>query len=102
MLTNTKRLKTKSLIIIAVSALLFIGMLVFTVSWSDPIINYYGVELRRSQLDAFIQAKADPDAALYCQQMAAFSIGATFTCFDTQAELDYFATRRSHIQAELQ
>ena len=73
---------------------------VFLVSFLDPIINYYGVEMRQSDLYHLLQTRPSEqtEPGLYCMQFVPFSIGASLMCFDTKAELDAFVHRRSQIQ----
>ena len=66
-------------------AALLVVLLFFVQAFSDPLISYYGSTLRRSALET------QTDHSLYCQQLASFSFGASFACFDSKLELDYFA-----------
>ncbi len=86
------RLKTPTarnitILIVILSVVALVGLFIDRVS--DPLVNYYGVTMRQSNL------VAQSDNELFCQQLASFSFGPNFTCFDSKQELDDFAASRS-------
>lgn len=72
---------------VLISALVFIVVLTSVYSFTDPLVNYYGNMLRKSQMTA------QANNAIYCQQLSSFSFAANFTCFDSRQELDSFAAQ---------
>ena len=88
MFTRLNRLgRLKYAVMILLAALIAFGSF-FMDRTHDPVVDYYGVLVRKSDLRTLAQGP------LYCQGLAAFSFGPTFACFDTMQELDTFAATR--------
>lgn len=101
MINTLKQLKPRARIVIGTSVLLLIFALIFVVSWLDPLVLYYGVKMRNSELLTLTQT--DPTlSGIYCAQLASFSLDASFICFDSKNEIDQYIMRRDEVQARLQ
>jgi hypothetical protein len=92
----------RTLLILVIMLVLGVGI---AYNFQDPMVNYYSVRLRYSELDQYVQthsAKRPP--VLYCLQIAPISLGINdfFMCFDTQAEYDQISARRTEIQLALE
>jgi hypothetical protein len=89
---------------------LLIGMaviaagIVFIASWLDPMVNYYGVHMRQSELLSLVKNNPpnQPDFALYCISVAPFSFTEVQMCFDSSEELERVNTRRTEIQQQIE
>ncbi|MBZ0296307.1 MAG: hypothetical protein K8L99_27350, partial [Anaerolineae bacterium] len=66
----------------------------------DPVVNYYGTHLRRSELDQYFQTypQKKPNA-LYCIQIAPVSLGFNdfLMCFDNEDEYNRVSAKRTQI-----
>lgn len=76
---------TRRTVILIVIAFVLVLAGLFFVSASDPLVDYYGNVMRQSVL------RDQMRSSLYCQQLASFSFGPNFACFDSKQELDEFA-----------
>ena len=74
------------IIAVAVVVVYFVSL------YADPIVNYYGVRMRKSQLhDVLVaQASTNPTFGLYCQAFPLTNLVEQSICFDSQTELDQF------------
>ena len=75
----------------------------FVSLYADPIVNYYGVRMRKSQLhDVLVaQASTSPTFGLYCQAFPLTNLVEQSICFDSQTELDQFIVRQSQVERQL-
>ena len=90
--------------ILLVSGLLFIITLVYFVSiYFDPIVNYYGVRVRESQLKSLLLARTpnDPDFGLYCIAQPLTNLSEQSICFDSEVEFQQFNQRRIEVEQQL-
>lgn len=71
-----------------IGVLVIIGVTLAIMSIADPLVEYHGVIMRKSEM---LTERTDE---VFCQQMASFSLGVMYTCFDSEAELDAFAESR--------
>lgn len=94
-------MKMKWIIVLALALSLLFAGAVFYISWTDPLVLYYGVKMRNSELLTLTQT--DPTlSGIYCAQLASFSLDASFICFDSKNEIDQYIMRRDEVQARLQ
>lgn len=84
-----------------------IGLLVIVVFfisfYFDPIVNYYGVRMRESQLVALLQEHRhnDPDFGLFCYAQPLTNLQEHSICFNSAIELDTFIARKSEVERQL-
>lgn len=71
-----------------VGTLVIIGIAVAIFYARNPRVEYHGVIMHKSEM---LTERTD---GVFCQQMASFSLGVMYTCFDSEAELDAFAESR--------
>jgi hypothetical protein len=78
-------------------------VLYFVSLYADPIINYYGIRMRKSQLRQVVEAHTPttPNFGLYCLAFPITNLAEQSICFDSQVELDQFITRRNQVEQEL-
>lgn len=67
--------------------LAFIGITLAIMAVINPLVDYRGSTMRKSVM-------LEQRGEVFCQQMASFSLGVMYTCFDSQQELDTFAESR--------
>jgi hypothetical protein len=89
--------------ILLIGLMVIVAGIVFLVSWLDPMVNYYGVHMRQSELRSLVENNSSNqrDFALYCIQVAPFSVTELKMCFDTSEELERITTRRTEIQQQI-
>ncbi len=75
----------------------------FVLAFHDPVINYYGVRLRESQLvNLFMtQTPAVENFGMYCYARPLHDLHEQSICFNTQAEIDDFLERKYEIERQL-
>jgi hypothetical protein len=75
----------------------------FVSIYDDPIVNYYGIRMRKSELRQVLVAHmaTSPTFGLYCMAFPITNLLEQSICFDSQAELDQFVTRRSAVEREM-
>ncbi len=75
----------------------------FVSIYADPIVNYYGVRMRKSQLREMLVANTptNPNFGLYCLAFPITNLLEQSICFDSQAELDQFVTRRNQVAQQM-
>lgn len=79
------------------AALLYMTSLFF-----DPIVNYYGIRLRNSQLYSLLaNTPGDPNFGLYCLARPLTNLAEQSICFDTSAELEQFMQRRDEVERQI-
>ncbi len=83
--------------------LLVIVVVFFLSFYFDPIVNYYGVRMRESQLVALLQEHppTDPDFGLFCYAQPLTNLHEHSICFNSAVDLDTFITRKSEIESQL-
>ena len=75
----------------------------FVSLYADPIVNYYGIRMRKSQLSQVLLTHTPniPNFGLYCMAFPITNLSDQSTCFDSKAELDQFVTRRTQVEVQL-
>jgi hypothetical protein len=78
-------------------------VLYFVSLYADPVVNYYGIRMRKSQLRQVVEAHTPttPNFGLYCQAFPITNLLEQSICFDSQAELDQFIARRNQVEHQL-
>lgn len=83
--------------------LILLAGVYFVSIFYDPIINYYGVRMRESQLVELLmtQTPTNPNFGMYCYARPLHDLHEQSICFDTQAELDQYLDRRHEVERQL-
>ena len=97
-------LKKRRVVFLMTSLVAVTLIVIYFVSvYADPIVNYYGVRMRKSQLQSVLVAQyaSNPNYGLYCQAFPLTNLVEQFVCFDSRVELDQFVTRQSQVERQL-
>lgn len=85
------------------TSLIAIVVIYFISLYTDPIVNYYGIRIRESQLRQLLiqQMPRTPNFGLYCLAFPITNLLEQSICFDSQAEIDQFMARRNQVEHQL-
>jgi hypothetical protein len=85
--------------IVAVSLI----VIYFVSLYADPVVNYYGIRMRKSQLRQVVEAHTPttPNFGFYCLAFPITNLVEQSICFDSQAELDQFMAHRIQVEQQL-
>ena len=80
-----------------------IVVIYFVSVYADPIVNYYGVRMRESQLRQVLvmHTPTTPNFGLYCQAFPITNLLEQSICFDSELELDQFIARHDQVTRQL-
>lgn len=97
--------RTMFISLFIVAAVLLCGLvsgIIFVSFYSDPMINYYGVRLRQSELNAILQTQTpgNPNFGLHCIAHPFPNLYEGATCFDSREELEDFIKRRNEVNQQ--